>query len=249
MFESFLQEPNVSKFILNYRNIDSNNKFCRGNILGLNVDIDNNIVSEKFYFTTSFILSKKQVLNFLPTYKDLYRYYKFLDLSDNPICKRGVTFAIKKSAKGITTQFHFKVPAVYYSSPKMIQNQATLLPKCIFNGTEVYGICYEYLSNVSYPKTYVYFKNNIAKKYFSDILRQKIDCSVVEYTHSAFGTKIILIDSKLKNDKMFPKISKNLVYKNFGYYFNNSEYSAYIYPKAYKKLEGQGEVDTLSFLK
>jgi CDP-glycerol glycerophosphotransferase (TagB/SpsB family) len=250
MFESFLKDPIVSEFILNYRKIDSNNKFCKGNIFGINLDKQKNIVSEKFYFTTSFILSKKQVLTFLPTYKDLYKYYKFLDLSDNPLCKRGVTFAVKKCSKGnITTQFHFKVPAIYYSSPKMLQCQATLLPKRIFDGTELYGISYEYVSNIGYPKTYVYFKNRQSKEYFRGILGQKIDCAVIEYTHSAFGEKIILINSKFKNDKMFPPVSKKLTYKNFGYYLNKSEYSAYIYPKAYKQLENQGEVDTLSFLK
>jgi len=248
MFKSFLQDAEIAEFIINYRDIDSNNKFCRGNIFGLNVDIDKKIVSEKFYFSTSFILTKKQILNFLPTYEDLYKYYKFLDLSENPICKRGVTFAIKKSVKGITRQFHFKVPSVYYSAPAMLQNQVTMLPESIFDKSEIYGISYEYLSNFGYPKNYVYFTNNKAKKYFSNIIEKDIDCDVVEYTHSAFGSKIILINSKFKNSKMFPKLSRNLIYKNFGYYLNNSEYSAYIYPKKYLELEEQGEVDTHSFI-
>ena len=140
VFETLLKDPEVSKFIINYRKIDSNNKFCRGNILGINVDRDKNIISEKFYFTTSFFLSKQQALQFLPTEEDLLNVYRFADFSDNPVCKRGVTFAIKKTNSGLVRQFHFKVPSIFYSSPAMAKHKTVFLPERIFTGDEIIGI-------------------------------------------------------------------------------------------------------------
>lgn len=248
MFDSFLQDPEVSRFILNYRKIDSNNKFCKGNILGLNVDQNKNIVTEKFYFSTSFILSKDQILKFLPTPHDLLETYRFVDFSSDPICKRGVTFAIKKTSNGLIKQFHFKVPSIYYNSPKLTKHKTVFLPEHIFDGTETYAVCYEYRGQASYLKNYVYFKNEKAKKYFTESANIDIACDTVEFTDSNFGSKIILINSKINNNKMFPSINKNLIYKNFGFYITKKEYSAYIYPKNYEKLEKYGKIDTISFL-
>ena len=75
MFDDFLNNEAVNNFIVNYRNIDANNKFCRGNILGLNVNNLGDILSRKFYFSTSFILNKDQILKFLPTEEDLIEVY------------------------------------------------------------------------------------------------------------------------------------------------------------------------------
>jgi len=249
VFETLLKDPEVSKFIINYRKIDSNNKFCRGNILGINVDRDKNIISEKFYFTTSFFLSKQQALQFLPTEEDLLNVYRFADFSDNPVCKRGVTFAIKKTNSGLVRQFHFKVPSIFYSSPAMAKHKTVFLPERIFTGDEIYGISYEYRGQSKFLKNYIYFKNNMAKEYFSRNLNIDISCDTVEYTETNFGSKIIMLNSD-KNcfQKNFPKLPKNLIYKNYGAYLTNIEYSAYIYPKDYLKLEKAGEVDTISHL-
>lgn len=249
MFKWLLQDSEASKFIIDYKKIDSNNKFCRGNILGINVDRNKEIISEKFYFTTSFLLNERQILYFLPTARDLIEVYKFVDLSDNPICRRGVTFAIKKSKDGIIRQFHFKVPPAFYNTPAMTKHKTVFLPQEIFTGDELYGISYEYRQQKSFLKNYVYFKSNKAKEYFSQRLGIKIDCETIEYTETNFGSKIILINSQCTPfKKFFPTLSQNLIYKNYGTYLSSSEYSAYIYPKDYLKLEEQGEVDTISLL-
>lgn len=249
MFETLLNDSEVSKFIINYRKIDSNNKFCRGNILGLNVGENGQILSEKFYFSTTFYLTKQQILYFLPTEEHLTSVYRFADFSDDAICKRGVTFAIKKTRNGIIRQFHFKVPAIYYNSPAMAKHKIVYLPDQVMTGDEVYGIAYEYRGQEGHLKNYVYLKNNMAKEYFSDLLNTKIQCDVIEYTESRFGSKVILLNTNDCSYKhSFPKLPRKLIYKNYGTYLTTKEYSAYIYPKNYAALEKKGEIDTLSLL-
>ena len=249
MFDDFLNDEVVNNFIVNYRNIDANNKFCRGNILGLNVNDSGDILSRKFYFSTSFILSKDQILKFLPTEEDLIEVYRFTDFTDNAICRRGVTFAIKETNKGLVRQFHFKVSPTHYQQPAFNKYKTVFLPKDIFDGSEIYGISYEYTGSTKHQKNYVYFKNDKAKDFFSSDLDVDVDCDTIELTQSTHKQKIILLNSSQKDyEKYFPKLSDNLVYKNFGTYLKEKQYSGYIYPKNYTQLEQVGEIDTLKVL-
>lgn len=249
MFNDFLYDEVVNSFIVNYRDIDANNKFCRGNIIGLNVNALGNILSKKFYFSTSFVLNKDQILKFLPTEEDLIDVYKFTDFSDNALCRRGVTFAIKKTGKELVRQFHFKVSPKHYQQPAFNKYKTVFLPKDIFDGSEIYGISYEYKDTSKDQKNYIYFKNNKAKEYFSNTLSTTINCDTIEFTQSAHSQKIILLNSSQRGyERYFPKLSNNLVYKNFGLYLKEEQYSGYIYPKDYIQLEQTGEIDTISVL-
>jgi hypothetical protein len=244
--DNFIKEEPVINFIENYRNLNTGYRFCKGNIFGVNVS-QKKINSVKFYFATSRYLEKNEILNFLPSSNELEAAYDYVNLSNNTICTRGVTFAIKKRGNVYTTQFHFKVDPLKkelflrnYGKINLIKNIFEGADSYFFDGTEHYGLAVEYLNNIPVFKKYIYFYNTTAKNYFC-AERSK----AVEYTVSDFGEKIIILENRKTKINNLPKLNKSLFYKNTGMYLDEKTVTGYIYPKNIIELEKENNVDTL----
>jgi len=249
MFTSFLKDKKIKNFIKNYNSINHNNAFCGGNILGISQDHQHNIITEKLYFSTTRYLSKSEIEQILPSSKELINCYKFVNFNKDTICKRGVTFAIKKEKGNIKTQFHFKVDPKFYNN-NIFQKYKLNSINNILNGDEEYGMSFEYKNEKPFLKKYIYIKNNKSKIKFLEMfnLKNTFYCDTIEYTETEEDKKVIFIGQQDKSYFKFKKLNSDLIYKNYGLYLTKDEQTAYIYPRIYEQLEKTGLIDTISFL-
>jgi len=208
----FLKNNEVKAFIDNINTISRGKKHKKlSTLLGVNID-SNKIISVKLYFEIYRLFLKSEIIKFLPTSEDFFRYQLYWNKSiDSSLC-----FGIKKINNEIIRYFHIKLDPCF--NKKFTKDFTPKFLKQSFNDNNHIGISYEYGKKQTKIKRYYYLKDD---KSINDFFvnyninpDNLIDLDHIEYTEFDTESKYILVKKFNANKQHIYKEVKTAVQEN-----------------------------------